>query len=71
VCRGYPLKKIQENNEAEIMEVVLSEARSAYVAEIVVELKSEDTSDLEGNVARLVEWINNWRTDRGLGDDGS
>ena len=25
--RNYPLKKIQENNEAEIMEVVLDEAR--------------------------------------------
>jgi broad-specificity NMP kinase len=68
-CRNYPLKKIQENNEAEIMEVVLDEARSSYSAEIVVELKSEGTDDLEGNVARIVQWIKSWRADHGT-DDG-
>ncbi len=63
--RSYPLKKIQENNEAEIMEVVLDEARSSYAQEIVVELKSEATDDLESNVARIVQWINAWITDNG------
>ena len=66
VCSGYPLKKIQENNEAEIMEVVLDEARSSYAEEIVVELHSEDTEDLESNVTRIVQWIQAWRKDRGL-----
>ncbi|KII93200.1 hypothetical protein PLICRDRAFT_35384 [Plicaturopsis crispa FD-325 SS-3] len=66
--RGYALKKIQENNEAEIMEVVLDEARSSYAPEIVVELKSEGTEDLEANVGRIVEWIKAWRSDRGLTD---
>ena len=64
-CRGYPLKKIQENNEAEIMEVVLDEARSSYAQEIVVELQSEGTEDLESNVARIVQWIEAWQKDRG------
>lgn len=59
--RGYPLKKIQENNEAEIMEVVLDEARSSYPAEIVVELQSEGTEDMESNVTRIVQWINAWK----------
>ncbi|KAF8167959.1 P-loop containing nucleoside triphosphate hydrolase protein [Crassisporium funariophilum] len=59
--RGYPLKKIQENNEAEIMEVVLEEARSSYPAEIVVELQSESMEQLEANVARIVEWITSWQ----------
>ncbi|RDB29184.1 Adenylate kinase isoenzyme 6 [Hypsizygus marmoreus] len=63
--RGYPLKKIEENNEAEIMQVVLEEARSSYPAEIVVELKSEGTEDLEANVERMVEWITLWRKDHG------
>ena len=66
--RGYPLKKIQENNEAEIMEVVLEEARESYAPEIVVELKSEGTEDLESNVARIVQWINAWRKDRGASE---
>lgn len=65
-CSGYPLKKIQENNEAEIMEVVLEEARSSYPAEIVVELQSEGMEDLESNVGRIVEWIRVWRSDRGF-----
>ncbi|EPT04211.1 hypothetical protein FOMPIDRAFT_1021921 [Fomitopsis schrenkii] len=63
--RGYPLNKIQENNEAEIMEVVLDEVRSSYAPEIVVELKSESTEDLEANVARIVQWIEAWRKDHG------
>lgn len=62
--RQYPLKKIKENNEAEIMEVIAQEARDSYVPEIVVELKSESIDDLESNVARIVEWIRTWRKDR-------
>jgi len=54
------LKKIQENNEAEIMSVVLEEAREAYVEEIVVALDSGDTSNLESNVSRIVQWIEAW-----------
>ncbi|KAG5644756.1 hypothetical protein DXG03_007885 [Asterophora parasitica] len=63
--RGYPLKKIKENNEAEIMQVVLDEARSSYPVEIVVELQSEGMEDLEANVARMVEWIKIWRKEHG------
>ena len=58
------MKKIQENNEAEIMEVVLDEARSSYPQEIVVELRSEETEDLESNIARVVQWIEAWKKDR-------
>jgi adenylate kinase len=66
VFSGYPTKKIQENNDAEIMDVVIEEARDSYAPEIVVELQSESTEDLESNVGRIVEWIKNWRADRGL-----
>ena len=65
--RAYPLKKIQENNEAEIMQVVLEEARSSYPAEIIVELQSENTEQLEANVARIVEWIKLWLKNQGGG----
>ena len=54
------MKKIQENNEAEIMQVVLEEARSSYVPAIIVELSSENSEDLDSNVARILEWINQW-----------
>jgi adenylate kinase len=59
------LKKIQENNEAEIMNVVLEEAREAYAEEIVVALESESTDDLESNVSRIVQWIEAWRKNQG------
>ncbi|KAF9015303.1 P-loop containing nucleoside triphosphate hydrolase protein [Cyathus striatus] len=64
--RGYPLKKIQENNEAEIMQVVAEEARASYPTEIVVELQSESTDDLEANVARIVGWISAWMKDNAV-----
>ncbi|KAF9499793.1 P-loop containing nucleoside triphosphate hydrolase protein [Pleurotus eryngii] len=59
--RGYPVKKIKENNEAEIMEVILEEARQSYPAEIVIELKSETMEDIESNVSRIVDWIKAWQ----------
>lgn len=55
------MKKIKENNEAEIMEVVLEEARQSYPAEIVIELKSETMEDIESNVSRIVDWIKAWQ----------
>lgn len=61
--RKYPLKKIQENNEAEIMQVVLSEAQSSYPMEIVVEMWSDTTEELQSNVSRIVKWIEAWRKD--------
>lgn len=66
--RKYSLKKIAENNEAEIMEVIAQEARDSYAPEIVVELKSESTEDLESNVARIVEWIHAWKRDHPEGE---
>jgi len=69
--RKYPLKKIQENNESEIMQTVLEDARESYDAEIIVELRSEDMEDLESNVSRIVAWIDNWRVDRGFSADMS
>lgn len=55
------MKKIKENNEAEIMEVVLEEARQSYPEEIVIELKSETMEDIESNVSRIVDWIKAWQ----------
>ena len=67
--RNYPLKKIQENNESEIMQTVLDDARDSYAEEVVVELRSETSEDLEGNVSRIVAWIETWLRDN-ASDDG-
>lgn len=69
-CRGYFLKKIQENNEAEIMQVVLEEARASYAEEIIVELKSETMEDLEANVTRMVEWVKAWKASQDASTSG-
>lgn len=58
------MNKIQENNESEIMQTILDDARESYAEEIVVELKSENSEDLESNVARIVSWIEAWVKDR-------
>lgn len=46
------------------MNVVLDEAQESYPSEIVVELTSEGTEDLESNVARIVQWIQSWQQNR-------
>lgn len=55
--RGYSEKKLAENMESEIMQVILDEAREAYAEEIVVELPSNSTEDIESNVQRVLQWI--------------
>lgn len=62
--RGYNLNKIQENNEAEIMQVVLDEARDSYSQEIVVELQSDTVEEIETNVERILQWIEHWKQAR-------
>ena len=49
--------------DSEIMQVLLEEAREAYREEIVVELKSESTKDVEGNLERCEGWVEQWRRD--------
>ncbi|GAB7347976.1 hypothetical protein MBLNU459_g5479t1 [Dothideomycetes sp. NU459] len=62
-ARGYGPKKLEENMDAEIMEVLLQEARDAYEEEIVVELRSDDADQIEENVERIESWIKNWKKD--------
>jgi broad-specificity NMP kinase len=60
-CSGYNTKKITENVEAEIMQVVLEEAKDSYRPEIVQELQSETPDDLESNVDRVCAWAQSWK----------
>lgn len=49
-ARGYTGKKLEENMDSEIMQVLLDEARDAYKEEIVIELRSETAADVEANL---------------------
>ena len=59
--RGYSGKKLTDNMEAEIMQVILDEAREAYQEEIVIELPSSTVEDIEANVERTVGWLRAWK----------
>lgn len=54
--RDYAENKIEENIDAEIMQVILDEAREAYDSEIVIELFSNDVDEMESNVERIAAW---------------
>lgn len=61
--RKYSLKKIQENNEAEIMGECLEEARENYDEQIVIELESETIGAIESNIHRILKWVEQWNND--------
>jgi len=61
---------MEENMDAEIMEVLLQEARDAYDEEIVVELHSEDVDMIEENIGRIEGWIEGWKRDHPEGVSG-
>ena len=49
--------------------MLLEEAREAYDEEIVVELRSDEADDIEGNVERIGMWIKSWK-ENNRGDEG-
>jgi adenylate kinase len=57
---GYALNKIQENNEAEIMQVVLTEAQDSYKEEVIVVLQNDNVEQQEENSERIVQWLKEW-----------
>ncbi|KAI8058937.1 AAA domain-containing protein [Gilbertella persicaria] len=59
--RGYNKRKIDENMECEIMQVVLETAHESYAPEIVVELPSNTIDDMESNVDRVKQWLDAWK----------
>lgn len=55
--RGYEQEKITENVECEIMHVIIEEARNSYREEIVRFLESNTVQDMDSNVERTVQWV--------------
>lgn len=62
-ARKYPEAKLQENLDSEIMEVLLQEARDSYDEEMVVELTSNTSDDMDTNVDRVEAWLKQWKLD--------
>jgi adenylate kinase len=59
--RGYSEKKVAENVECEIMQVVQQEATESYAPEIVHVLDSVTVDDMESNIERTLAWVQNWQ----------
>lgn len=60
--RGYSTKKVGENVECEIMQIVLEEAKEAYPDEAVHEVQSNSVEELESNCSRVEQWLDTWRS---------
>ncbi len=61
--RNYAEAKLQENLDSEIMEVLLQEARDSYDEEIVIELTSNTSDEMETNVDRIEAWVKQWKAE--------
>ncbi|KAJ9157067.1 hypothetical protein NKR19_g3891 [Coniochaeta hoffmannii] len=62
-ARKYPEVKLQENIDAEIMEVLLQEAKDSYDEDIVVVLNSNTAEEMDENVDRIEAWLGQWKKD--------
>ncbi|KAL8972579.1 MAG: hypothetical protein Q9183_000472 [Haloplaca sp. 2 TL-2023] len=60
-ARNYAESKLQENMDAEIMEVLLHEARDAFDTEMVIELWSNTPDDMDNNASRIETWLEQWK----------
>lgn len=49
------------------MQVLLDEAREAFDAEIVVELTSNTSEEMESNLERIDTWVQQWKKDNKSG----
>lgn len=59
--RGYHGKKLEDNIDCEIFGTIFEEAIDSYKKDIVFELSSNDSDEMEKNVDYIVQWIMNWK----------
>jgi adenylate kinase len=55
IISGYAPNKIEENVQAEIMQVVIDEARESYEEDIILELSSCAVEEVERNALTICE----------------
>ncbi|XP_059097384.1 adenylate kinase isoenzyme 6-like [Tigriopus californicus] len=65
-ARDYNEKKLQNNLECEIFQTILDEAKNSYDENIVHELTSNQKSDIESNLERILAWIDQWKSDNSM-----
>lgn len=55
--RGYWGKKLEDNIQCEIFQIILDEVRDSYKVDIVYEFLSNNFEDLEDNLEKIFVWI--------------
>lgn len=55
--RGYSGKKLEDNIQCEIFQIILDEVRDSYKVDIVYEFFSNNFEDLEDNLEKIFVWI--------------
>ncbi|KAJ8977183.1 hypothetical protein NQ317_018064 [Molorchus minor] len=63
VSRGYTGKKLEDNLDCEIFQTILDEAMASYKKEIVHELSSRTSEELQDNINRICFWLQQWFED--------
>ncbi|KAM6157064.1 adenylate kinase isoenzyme 6 [Erethizon dorsatum] len=58
--RGYNEKKLGDNIECEIFQVLYEEAMLSYKEDIVHQLPSNTPEELEDNINQISRWIEQW-----------
>lgn len=61
--RGYKGKKLQDNLQCEIFQIIYEEAMSSYKEDIVHQLPSNIPEDMENNLDQIIQWIEQWMKD--------
>uniref|UniRef100_A0A2I3RCK0 AK6 n=1 Tax=Pan troglodytes TaxID=9598 RepID=A0A2I3RCK0_PANTR len=61
--RGYNEKKLKDNIQCEIFQVLYEEATASYKEEVVHQLPSNKPEELENNVDQILKWIEQWIKD--------
>lgn len=58
--RGYNERKIKENIECEIFQMVLNEAKESYAEDIITPLQGESESDFVESIKQITDFIDNF-----------
>ena len=62
--RGYNEKKLTNNIQCEMFQVLYEEALASYKNEIVHQLRSDKPEDLENNINEILKWVEQWIKDQ-------
>lgn len=64
VARNYSGKKLEDNQQSEIFQIILDEAREYFGEDMVFELQNNKTEDIDKNCQCIVDWMKDWLSNK-------